>query len=167
MTCARALERMLVAEPEALGRDAAAARSADPELAGHLGGCARCRAVADALAAELVALDAGLADAAGAAAAAGAAPAGRSRSRRIALRGRGRGRVWVPLAAAAVLATVFLVRGGGVRPDPAGTAETGVVAERAARPAVAVTLPADRGAAVMATTNPRITVVWLYERSER
>lgn len=157
MTCADALERMLEADPSVLtGGD-----SADPALTAHLRECGRCRAVAAALAAELVELDEGI----GAMAEhltpgtdIGPRPVDVPAMRRS-LRTRRWG--WKPVAAAAALAGVLVLGRGGSR-EP-GEPMTPVVDE----PRVVVTLPADRGAAVMATTNPRITVVWLYERSEQ
>lgn len=151
MTCAQALERIMVAEPAALRGDAGAA-AADPELTAHLRGCGRCRAVADVLVAELEMLDDGVEGLAGARP---ATPVSASH-----------GRLWGPLAAAAALATVLLARSGGPGPDPAGVpAEVNAPAH--GEPVVAVTVSPGRGAAVMGTTNPKITVVWLYERSER
>ena len=68
---------------------------------------------------------------------------------------------WAPLAAAAALATV-LVLARDESPVPTGTAS----ASPAFRPRVSVTPPADRSAAILETTNPNITIVWLYEREE-
>lgn len=145
MRCQDALERMLEAEPSALRGD----DTADPGLARHLRECARCRAVADALVEELDALDAGLDHV--------ARPSRAPRRRSVA--------TWAPLAAAAVLAAALLLgrdAGRTAIPDRGPEAvDTGQTAR------VAVTLPADRGGAVMSTRNPNITIVWLYERSER
>lgn len=156
MRCEQALERMLVADPGALRGDAAA----DAELAAHLAGCRRCRAVAATLTSELAALDAGLEELASRRELPVGAPA-RHRRRRLP---RG---TWVPLAAAAALAALLVIgRGGGPeleRPGSGGEPPWPGSGE----PRVAVTVPVDRGAAVMATRNPKITVVWLYERSER
>lgn len=71
---------------------------------------------------------------------------------------------WVPLAAAAVLATV-LVFG---RDDPFTAPGTGTARppEPVLEPRIAVTPPADKAAAIMETENPNITIVWLYEREE-
>lgn len=170
MTCREALNRMLEADPAALRREA----GADPALEEHLAGCARCRRVAAALAAELGTLDAGLEELAttGGATAARGEVASASRlpeaRRTVSARGRG-GRAWIPLAAAAALAAVLVLGrdGDGPSPDPAGPGGGvgPVAAGELAR--VAVTLPTDRGAAVVSTRNPNITVVWLYERSER
>lgn len=169
MTCGEALNRMLEAEPAALRADA----GADPVLAEHLRGCGRCRRVAATLVTELEALDAGLEELATAPgpSRSGSDSPGGSRPRRAAGSGRGVVRrlgTWVPLAAAAVLAAVLLLRpGGDPDPPPDGPAGAGAAASVARPGRVAVTLPADRGGAVMSTRNPNITVVWLYERSER
>ncbi|HUE77804.1 MAG TPA: hypothetical protein VMM83_07680 [Longimicrobiales bacterium] len=144
MKCQDALERMLEAEPSALKGD----DTADPGLARHLRECARCRAVAEVLVEELDALDAGLDHV--------ARPSRAAPRRRVA--------TWAPLAAAAVLAAVLLLgRDAGRTAIPDRGPDVDV--DPPAR--VAVTLPADRGGAVMSTNNPKITVVWLYERSER
>ena len=158
MTCRDALDRMMEAEPAALE----GAPSADAALAEHLRECGRCRAVARALSAELGALDAGLSGLAKP----GVRPVEQLRSR-VALPGTQALR-WIPLAAAAALAAVLLL--GPPGPPPPG--DPGVAGpangSEASRPTtVAVTIPADRGAAVMSTRNPKITVVWLYKRRER
>lgn len=145
MTCQDALERMLEAEPATLRGDAAT----DPALAGHLRACGRCQAVAAVLVDELHALDAGLGELA-------RPPVPRRRRAVLA---------WVPLIAAAALAAVLLL-GRDTTQGPVPI--PGPEAVDAAQPAgVAVTLPADRGGAVMSTNNPNITIVWLYQRSER
>ncbi|HUG42526.1 MAG TPA: hypothetical protein VMM12_18830 [Longimicrobiales bacterium] len=162
MRCEDALDRMLEAEPAALRGDA----GADLALAEHIGSCGRCGAVARALAAELAALDEGLERLAmraggGARPVTTARPAGRVRRTAP---------IWAPLAAAAALAGVLVLgRQGGApgsgAPGPTGQATPPTGSVEAAT--VAVTLPADRGGAVIRTANPGITVIWLYERSER
>lgn len=145
MTCQDALERIMEAEPATLRGDAAA----DPALAGHLRACGRCQAVAAVLVEELDALDAGLGDL--------ARPRVPPRRRAVL--------AWVPLIAAAALAAVLLLGRDTTRaPVPI----PGPEAVESAQPAgVAVTLPADRGGAIMSTNNPNITIVWLYQRSEQ
>ena len=69
-------------------------------------------------------------------------------------------RSWIPLAAAAALAAVLVVTGD----DPFPVPDPGTQTETRVAPRVAVRPPADRGAAVMETENPNITIVWLYER---
>lgn len=157
MTCQDALDRMMEADPAAL----AGGPTTDATLAEHLRECGRCRAVAAALSRELAALDAGLGDLASWPTTAEemqprAAPAPVPRAWR-----------WIPLAAAAALAALLLLARPG-SPPPGSRAATGEapVAGESRPTTVAVTLPADRGAAVMSTRNPKITVVWLYERSE-
>ena len=162
MTCEDALDRMLEADPGNLsGGDAG-----DADLAAHLRECSRCAAVAAALSAELQALDRGLGELAAGSPrpevpAGGAGTGGEARPREP---GRRRAsRAWVPLAAAAILAAVLVLGRSG--PDAPGEGPA-PAAEGDFGPEVAVTLPADRRGAVMSTSNPRITVVWLYERSE-
>jgi hypothetical protein len=186
MTCDMALERMLEAEPAALrGEDGS-------ELARHIVGCDRCAAVAATLLDELDAVDAALADlaadgtdsaadaAADAALAAvragtsgdvppldartrtphGARVPAATEPRNGEARRRWPRRAWVPLAAAAGLATV-LVLAREDRPVPGPAPERPAIGAR-----VSVVPPTDRGAAIMETANPNITIVWLYEREE-
>jgi hypothetical protein len=68
---------------------------------------------------------------------------------------------WVPLAAAAALAAVLVFN----QDDPfSGPTDITSPPEPTLEPRVAVTPPADKGAAIMETENPNITIVWLYER---
>ncbi|MBW3553506.1 MAG: hypothetical protein KY466_08350 [Gemmatimonadetes bacterium] len=157
MTCRDALERMMEAEPAVLE----GAASADAALAEHLRGCGRCRAVADVLARELAALDAGL----GELASPGADPREQLRPR-FAVSGT-RVWKWIPLAAAALAAVLLLGRSGPPPGGGPGPAELTAEDREPRATTLAVTLPENRGAAVMSTRNPKITVVWLYERSER
>ncbi len=182
MTCETALDRMLEAGPAVLrGEDGG-------ELARHIAGCPRCARVATAILADLEAVDRALADFADARDADAAADAALAAVRRqgdgdvVPLRSRpgtttgdasprhagGAGsrrawtrRAWVPLAAAAALAAVLVLRQDEA-PFPAGPAP----AAPAIEPRVSVTPPADRGAAILETENPNITIVWLYEREE-
>ncbi|HUP20493.1 MAG TPA: hypothetical protein VM778_11125 [Gemmatimonadota bacterium] len=157
MTCADALERLLVADPAALRGDA----GADLELAAHLEGCGRCRTVAGTLAAELTALDREVEALAGRAIRS-ASGSRSTESRRPGWWRRGRW-AWLPLATAAVLATILVLPRG----ERAGAgARVGALPTPRETP-LAVSLPEDRGGVVMSTGNPRITVVWLYERSEQ
>ncbi|MDX1675813.1 MAG: hypothetical protein R3314_13550 [Longimicrobiales bacterium] len=77
-------------------------------------------------------------------------------------RPKGRGswtrRAWIPLAAAAALAGILVVGQEQPLPPSDATAQT-----EAIDPRVSVVPPADRGAAIMETENPNITIVWLYE----
>lgn len=188
MTCEEALDRMLEADPGELpdgfaerdtyGTDA----GATAELEVHIRSCERCAAVARTLRSELDALDAGLdtlardgaATAAADAAADTALAAIRSDAGRDAMplrgpdpaepKGRARWtrRAWVPLAAAAALAAVLIV-GQQEQPLPPSDA---MAQTETIDPRVSVVPPADRGAAIMETGNPNITIVWLYEREE-
>lgn len=177
MTCARALDLMLKAEPAEL-------RGVGPTpLAAHVRACSRCAGTARALlghAAELEdALDryalagdpAAAADVALAASRAadtseqGHGPAGEpaiSRARfRVAPPHSGRWR-W-PAAAGAALAAAVAV--WVLAPSRVPTRPP-VAAPPPARAAasVAVVPPPDRLAAVIRTDNPKITIVWLMER---
>ena len=188
MTCDEALDRMLEADPDELAaglaeRDVSGTDGGEiAELGAHIRSCDRCAAVARTLRSELDALDAGLdalasdgsvtgaADAAADAALAAirsdadpdvtalrgpdrAQPTGRARWTR---------RAWVPLAAAAAVAAVLVVgQQEQPLPPPDAVAQTETI-----DPRVSVVPPADRGAAIMETENPNITIVWLYEREE-
>lgn len=158
MNCQAALDRILEADPALLR----GGPSADDALAEHLRGCSRCRAVADALTRELATLDAGLGDLA-------SSRAGDEEvRRRPAPALPPQAWRWIPLAAAAALAAVLLLGRYGGPPDRApAAADLAAEPGRGPEATVAVALPDDRGAAVMSTANPKITVVWLYERSER
>lgn len=180
MRCDEALERMLEAGPAELRGEA------DTGLAAHIAACDRCAAVAAAMLEEADAVDAALdeyavgrpmgeaagadaptghhtaADAAADAAlaavreeAAGAIPLAQPTAPWIR-------RAWVPLAAAAALAAVLVLRQAPA-PLPMGAPPSD---EPTVQPRVSVTPPADKGAAIMATENPNITIVWLYEREE-
>lgn len=163
ITCETALDRLLEAAPAELrGR-------ADTELAAHIAGCHRCAAVAAAMLEELGAVDHALADYATHPTADAAADAALAAIRKedgdgvVSLEGRRWLRTaWVPLAAAAALAAV-LVFG---QDDPFSGPGVGTTSppEPTLEPRVAVTPPADKGAAIMETENPNITIVWLYER---
>lgn len=178
MRCDEALERMLEAEPAELRGET------DTELAAHIAGCDRCAAVAAAMLEEADVVDAALdgyavgrsmGEAAGAdaptrhhtaadAAAEAALAAAREepaeaipRAQRTAPWIR---RAWIPLAAAAALAAVLVLRHAPA-PLPTGTPTPDAPT---VQPRVSITPPADKGAAIMATENPNITIVWLYER---
>lgn len=171
MTCDRALERMLEAEPAALRG------AGDSELAAHVVRCERCARAAAALLDELETLDVALGDVRGRRTADTAADAALATMRHEARDDRAPARpdgesharggrpgwrtwtrgAWVPLAAAAALAAVLLVRGDRPVMDP-------VPEGPALEPRVSVTPPADRSAAIMETANPDITIIWLYER---
>lgn len=76
-------------------------------------------------------------------------------------RGRWTRRAWIPLAAAAALVGVLVLGQDPPLPPSDATARTATI-----DPRVSVAPPADRGAAIMETENPNITIVWLYEREE-
>jgi hypothetical protein len=175
VNCRRALDEMLTADPSALRG------TPGGDLARHLAGCPRCAAVADALAAETRALEAGLrafghAGDPDAAARAALRAVGRGHpSEEVGpgpdpetIPGLGRGsparrwarRSWVPLAAAAVAAWLLVA-------DPFETPTPGfdpTAAPRRPEPTVAVTPPSGAGAAIWETADPNITIVWLYEK---
>ncbi len=174
MTCDHALERMLEADPVELRPDG------ETELARHIAACEHCGAIAATLWAELAGLDRALTeygesadpDAAAVAALAGVPRSGSTPApKRSGPRRRGAGRrpralppvgsprTWIPLAAAAALAAVLLIgRSGPPPPAPDAVIDAGPATR------VSVTPPPDRGAAVLETANPSITIVWLYER---
>jgi hypothetical protein len=161
--CEAYRDRLLDAEPSALRA------AASTDLADHLSGCAGCQAAAreilradDALA---HALAGGLAAASPLDAAAVVAHALGTRTTRpgatggaspVERRGARRARArWMALAVAASIAALFMLSRRESRLP-------GV--ELAARPATPVTVdaPADRNVAVIATTNPDITVLWFF-----
>lgn len=158
MRCEDAIVRLLEAEPAELrGRG-------ETKLARHVAECPRCARVAAALLAEMATLDevlAGYASAGDADAAADRALGGiEHRASRRPLRSW-RGGVGVSIAAAAGLAALLLLGRDGETP---GVPAAEPAPEPPAR--VAVTPPSDRGVAVLETENPKITIVWLYEREE-
>jgi hypothetical protein len=157
MTCDSALDRLLEADVTELRGEG------DGALARHLAECERCAAVAGALVGELDRLDEGLglwAEAGDARAAADTILAHETgdragpRGQRPWLR-----HAWAPLAAAAAVAGVLLLR----PPGPEwGMAPPGPGVE----PTIAVRPPPGRSAAIMKTGNPNITIVWLYQEGE-
>lgn len=163
MKCDTVIQRLLEAEPGELRGEGNA------PLAGHLTACDRCARIAETLAVELEALDRGLdrvaqggGDAEAAADRALAAVGAERGSGPFAEPGNWLRSAWVPLAAAAALVGVLLT---GRDPAP----NDGVAADPATSPTaarVAVTPPAERGVAVLETGNPKITIIWLYEREE-
>jgi hypothetical protein len=153
MNCDVALDRMLEAEPAELRAET---RSG---LSRHLGECQRCAAVAATLLAELDRLDDDLDAWARSADANAAVDAVLAAERPLDRRSAWARHAWIPLAAAALIAGLLLVTPNG--PD------RGTVAQRPRiQPEVTVRPPSDRGAVVMKTSNPKITIVWLYEREE-
>ncbi len=72
---------------------------------------------------------------------------------------------WIPLAAAAALAAVFVLRPNGPISTPVPTSSPTPEAT-ATEPRVAVTTPANRDAAILETDNPNITIVWLFAKEE-
>ncbi len=145
MNCEQVRRDILEAEPERLA--AILAGSANDELSAHLARCRACRAAVIAVVqhnAQLSnALDRLAAQAAGHASRA-LAPA---RPRKL-------WRVSVPLALAATIAVVALVRTRDRAGTPAG-------ADALSQPVV-VNVTGDRNVTIFKTADPRITVVWYY-----
>ena len=150
LDCAGAREQMLEADPAELRG------FGDTPLAAHLRGCAACRARADAILAGQAEL--------GAALDVLAAPRPAEGTRVIPLRRRSTLRrvaaIAIPLAAAASAAGILLRGRDGDAPPP------GVQTERIARALFprqprARPEPGSR-AAVLATNDPRVTVIWIY-----
>lgn len=174
MRCETALERMLEAEPVELRGEG------DTELAAHIDRCGRCARAAETILTELDAIDSalaeyaegaeGVADAAGAAADTALAAAREQTAAVVPLRGgtvrpgevvpvpsrrSWVHRAWIPAVAAAIAAVLLIPRDDRLRVTPPAPAM---------EPTLAVSPPPDRGAAIMQTENPNITIVWLYER---
>lgn len=159
--CASFRELMLEAEPAELRGEG------ESPLARHVRNCPACARAAAVLLQETEHVDAFLADAppldvdavlarAGIAprrAAPGTAP-GRLGIRRFPTR-----RVWVPLAAAAALAGLLLLRG----PEPTRVPATDMAAREAPAPPLVEAL-ADQDVAVLPTNDPNITVVWIFTK---
>lgn len=167
--CASFRDLMLEAEPAELRGEG------EGPLARHVRGCATCARTASLLLEETARVDELLSEAppldvgavlarAGveARAAAGRAEATRNarpdEARLRILRFPTR-RLWVPLAAAAALAGVLLLRGPGPTRAPTG----GQAAGEVALPPI-VEAAADQDLAVMPTNDPNITVVWIFTR---
>lgn len=161
-TCADFRAMILEAEPMDLRGEG------DTELAVHVRGCPACARVAALVLDETARLDAYLGDTpvldveavlARAALPAEAPEAVAHRtlpvSKAYSFPGR---RILVPLAAAAALAALLLMRGQEIR-SPATS-----IASSPAEPAVAPLVEpiAGQGAAIMQTDDPEITVVWLF-----
>ena len=171
MRCETALERMLEAGPVELRGEG------DTDLAAHIGECGRCARAAETILMELEAIDRALAEyaegAEGVADAAADAALAASREQAadvVPFRGGAvrpgevvpvpprrswLDRAWIPAVAAAIAAVLLIPGDDSLRVTP--TAAT-------AEPTLAVRPPPDRGAAIMQTENPNITIVWLYER---
>ncbi|MCG6989398.1 MAG: hypothetical protein LJF06_14645 [Gemmatimonadetes bacterium] len=168
--CTPFRELMLEADPAELRGEGNGA------LARHLRACAPCARVAALLLEETARLDALLeeaphVDVAGILARAGVssappAPAPEAaRSATAAARSVPdavgtrfpRRRLWIPMAAAAALAAILLLRVPSVRPPRAS------VAAAAERPAPPLVEPAaGQNAAILRTDDPEITVIWLF-----
>lgn len=152
MICAEAKERMLEA-----GRGELEGRGASP-LARHIRACPACSAVAGRIVREEKALGSALAS----------APTLSVDEALAGLRDApSRTRRWwwaVPAAAAAVAAAVIV----GVpfhsadRPEMAGEPSVAIPSARTPSPPPVVEA-GDREVAVFATSNPNITVAWIYE----
>jgi anti-sigma factor RsiW len=152
MTCAQALDQMLDAEPVELHAEAAG------DLARHLRGCHACRSAAEGILAAQADLASGLAalTAAGVRREVRVRPIGSAPSamRRWALRAA------LPLATAASLLLVL-------RRPPSSPAQFSRVAAAAIQrdmmhEEAQVEPGPGQSAAVMATRDPEVTVVWLY-----
>ena len=150
MNCELALDRMLEADREEL------ALESHTELGVHIGGCERCRAVAD----EILAGQQTLGDAVRGLEAKGKVDAV-VHSVRAAVSTRRRRKVvsvaLLPLAAAAVF-VLLVIRDGG-RPPPLPP-QSIAQADVPSRPVI--TLPPATNAIVLQTGNPKISVVWFY-----
>ena len=174
MTCETALERILEASLEELSG------AGDTPLASHLEGCARCRALADevlegqaALAGVLVTLEPRTD--------VDAVLSGKARARERSARRRW---TWaLPLAAAAAVAGLLLAEigpdGGPVVTSPSETAQAprrrplsghalaGPPGRTSPLPAPArVAAAPQRTVTLIATSNPRISVVWITPESD-
>ncbi len=151
MTCAQALDNMLDAEPAELQADAPGG------LAGHLRGCDACRSAAGRILAAQAELATGLAalTAAGVREEVRVRPIGSapSAARRWALRAA------LPLAAAASL--LLVLRRPSSAPESARVAAAAIQRDMMHEEALVEPGPG-QSAAVMATRDPAVTVVWLY-----
>jgi hypothetical protein len=152
MTCAEARDRILEADPAELRADGAG------PLGAHLRGCAPCRAAAERVLAAQAELAAGLA----ALSAAGSVewtPVRRIGTAPSAAR-RWTGRALLPLAAAAALALVL--RPSASAPPASARAAAAAIQRDMLHPDPLVEPGPGRGAVVMSTRDPGVTVVWLY-----
>ncbi len=145
LDCAAARALLLEAEPAELES------ASDSELATHLAGCARCRAVARVIVAAERELGRALASAT-------PRESTQEAARTAARRASRRRWAWraAPLAAAAVLAGVLLGRREDIRQaaPPPGLSPAGST--------IAVEAPAGRNVAVFRTANPDIVVIWFF-----
>ncbi len=151
MTCAQAIESLLDADLSILQRE----DGEDTPLARHLGACDRCRSAAEIIVREEALLAESL-----------SGPVPPLDLNRLFDHGvtplttpdRRRLRAWtwslVPLAAAAVLAALLLTRS----PDLPGPPYTPSVGSGG----LDVAVPDGRTAAVIATDDPEITILWLF-----
>lgn len=151
MTCAEATRLLLEMDPGEL----AGGETGHTELATHLGDCARCRAAADRIIAAAAALRSDLSR---------PAPDASMASRRAVLEAqrRERQRRWVwraggPLAAAAVLAGVLVLRHLPVQPTVTPT-----VVEGAGYHGVTVTAPPGRNVAVLNSDSSNLVIIWFF-----
>jgi hypothetical protein len=175
MTCDEVIATLLEADPQDLLPDP------QTELGRHLTGCERCRRAArlvedgsreldawlDRSGTHLPALDVeSILERAGhpdpeantTPLEAGSALHGRAASGSSPSRLRARARWFLPLAAAAGLATILVTRQDpGALPGP----DTATPAQEAPE-GLALDVPGGRNAAVLSTDNPDITIVWIY-----
>jgi predicted anti-sigma-YlaC factor YlaD len=151
MNCQAAHELMLEADPEEL------LAGANGRLAGHLRQCAECRATAEGVLDGMSALDAELAT--GPPGSVDAALAGLRRRRRASQR-----RILPWAAAAAAILAAVLVAGPWNHEPQLSEFEPAV---GLAAPPPVVEDVGGASMAMFATSNPRITVVWIYEESTR
>ncbi|MDH5590389.1 MAG: hypothetical protein OEZ65_14635 [Gemmatimonadota bacterium] len=145
MSCTEARRLLLEVEPSALRGDG------DTPLAIHLRGCRSCSTAAGVILSEGALLDAIL--------------SGRDAVEEVGARvasfppvARNRVRTFVPLAAAALLAGVVLTRFPGIRPEPEAPSRQIVSPSALAL----VEVPEGRNAAVIPTSDPDLTIVWIY-----
>lgn len=166
MRCERVREIVLEADAKTL-EQALSETGEIGEMGEHLGACPACAGQVRAVLAMDRALAGELADATPAlpldeALESARAEAGRRKSakrRRYVWRGL------APLAAAATIAGLLAVRGGGLTPGEAPDERSGrpVVAASSAAVDVDVTVPEGTNVAVFRTANPDIVVFWFYE----
>jgi len=152
MTCDEALEAILEAEPDAL------AGLGDHPLADHVRTCTRCRALARSVMADEEALGRELGSAVPASDLEGllnqAFPPRTAGPKLFRPRHRALGLALIPLAAAAAAVSLFFhfqVPAPGVSTPSLHTP-----------PGLGLVVPEGRNAAVLATNNPDITVLWFF-----
>jgi predicted anti-sigma-YlaC factor YlaD len=151
MTCAEALQAMLEAEPSELEG------KGESHLVGHLRDCPRCREMARTVLIQEEALGQGLAEAVALPdldALLDQALGPKANPWVLRFRPRRTGLTLFPLAAAATLAALFLGGDPRLPGDPYAPAEPA--------PGLGLDVPEGRDVAVLATNDPKITVLWFF-----